>query len=504
MIRSSAVSPLAAIIDAWVGVYGALAIYYALLYARRRSGREYLAFSGLSGGLTVFALGASLNVEASDIAEGTRACIVQWCGLSIAIACYIDFVHHMLGLPAQKLVRAGYAWSLLGFTANVAGLFFDPDVAAPPDTWGFDWVPSYHEPAVLPAGIVWALVAIGFLAWAVHLLARHARRDPDASILLATSGLWVLGGCYDIVVQLTRLRAVYVLEHIGIVASISMSWILVGRFVRTSEALEARTRELNASYENLQQTQAELLAKEQLAAVGELSAVIAHEVRNPLAIIKNAVSGLRRRELPEADRAVLHGILDEEAERLNRLVTDLLAFARPVTPQRRDVPIAELVSRAIELARAGSRTPADVQVELDVDAGPSSLACDPDLLRQALVNVAENALEAMPRGGTLTVRVEATTLGGEPAVALVFRDTGEGMDASVRSKARDPFFTTRPSGTGLGLAIVERIARAHGGAVELESRSGLGTTVSLLLPDRRPSQEPPTPRKFVQRAASTS
>jgi len=504
VIGCAPVSPLAAVIDAWVGVYGALAIYYALLYARRRSGREYLAFSGLSAGLTVFAVGASMNVEATDLAEATHACVVQWCGISVAVACYVDFVHHMLGLPAQGFVRAAYAWALLGFAANLAGVFFDPADPAPPDTWGFASAPSYHEPAIQGPGVMWAVVAIGMLARAVLLLARHARKDADARILLATSGLWVLGGCYDIVVQLTHLRAVYVLEHIGIVASISMSWILVGRFVRTSEALEARTRELNASYQDLQQTQAELLAKEQLAAVGELSAVIAHEVRNPLAIIKNAVSGLRRRELPEADRATLHGILDEEAERLNRLVTDLLAFARPVTPQRREVPVAELVSRAIELARAASRSPPEVLVDLDVDGGPATLACDPDLLRQALVNVAENALEAMPRGGTLSVRVESTTLGDEPGVALIFRDSGEGMDATVRSKARDAFFTTRPSGTGLGLAIVERIARAHGGAVELESRHGVGTTVSLVLPDRRLSYEPPAPRAPNQMAASTS
>jgi signal transduction histidine kinase len=504
MIGSPPMKTLAAVTIAWAGVYGALAIFYALLYARRRSDREFLAFAGLSAGLTVFALGASLNTTATDLAAGTQACIVQWCGIAIAIACYVDFVHHMLGLPAQWLVRTAYAWSLFGLAANIAGLFFDPDQIAPPDTWGLDGAPIYVEPAVQPIGAAWAIASIGLLAQAVFLLVRHAKRDPDARILLATSALWVLGGCYDLFLQLTSIKSFYVLEHVGIIANLSMSWILVGRFVRTSEALEARTRELHASYQNLQQTQEELLAKEQLAAVGELSAVIAHEVRNPLAIIKNAVSGLRRRELPEDDRAVLHGILDEEAERLNRLVTDLLAFARPVTPQRRDVPIAELVSRAIELARAGSRTPADVQVELDVEAGPSSLACDPDLLRQALVNVAENALEAMPRGGTLSVRVERASLGEEPAVALIFRDSGEGMDATVRSKARDPFFTTRPSGTGLGLAIVDRIARAHGGAVELESRRGVGTTVSLVLPDRRPSYEPPTPRKFAQIAASTS
>jgi len=495
---------LAAVTIAWAGVYGAFAIFYALLYARRRSGRENLAFAGLSAGLTMFALGASLNTTATDVAEGTHACIVQWCGIAIAIACWVDFVHHMLGLPARRLVRAAYAWSLLGLAANVAGLFFDPDQPAPPDTWGLAAAPSYMEPAVQPPGAIWALTSIGFLAQAVFLLVRHARRDPDARILLATSALWILGGCYDLFLQLTSVKSFYVLEHVGIVANVSMSWILVGRFVRTSEALEARTRELNASYQDLQQTQAELLAKEQLAAVGELSAVIAHEVRNPLAIIKNAVSGLRRRELPEADRATLHGILDEEAERLNRLVTDLLAFARPVTPQRREVPVAELVSRAIELARAGSRSPAEVQVELDVDGGPATLACDPDLLRQALVNVAENALEAMPRGGTLSVRVENVTLGDEPAVALIFRDSGEGMDATVRSKARDPFFTTRPSGTGLGLAIVDRIARAHGGSVELESRHGVGTTVSLVLPDRRLSYEPPAPRALDQMAASTS
>jgi len=486
-------SALATVSIAWAGIYAYLALYYASLFARRRSDREYLAFGALSASLAIYAVGSALNVEAEDVAESTRACIVQWAGATLALGFYIDFVHHVLGLPAQLTVRLAYGWSLLGFAANLSGIFFDASTPAPTATWGFDWAPAYHEPELLPVGATWAGIALTFIAYATRLLVRQGRGERDARILMATTTLWVLGGVYDVFVHLTAMRSVYLLEHVAMIGTIAMSWILLGRFVRTSEELASRTQQLHESYNDLRHTQAELLAKEQLAAVGELSAVIAHEVRNPLAIIKNAVSGLRRKGLVEPDRDVLLGILDEETERLNRLVTDLLAFARPVLPQRRDVPVAELVSHAIDLARAGGRSTAEIVVDVHFDNGPAHIACDPDLLRQALVNIAENAIQAMPGGGTLTVQVSHTVLAEEPAVALLFRDTGEGMDTIVRSKARDPFFTTRPSGTGLGLAIVERIARAHGGAIEIDSRHGIGTTVTLTIPSRRASLPPPEP-----------
>jgi signal transduction histidine kinase len=486
-------SPLATVSIAWASVFAYLALYYLLLFARRRADREYLAFGAMSAALAIYTVGSALDTDATDVAEGTRACIVQWSGVTLCVGFYVEFVHRVLGLPARRAVRLAYAWSLLGLAANLSGLFFDPATPAPVGSWGFDWAPTYHEPELCLAGLVWACGALVLIGHATVLLARHGRGDRDSRILLATTVLWVLGGAHDTFVHATAMRSIYVLEHVGVVSSVAMSWILLGRFVRTSEDLEARTRELHESYNDLRHTQAELLAKEQLAAVGELSAVIAHEVRNPLAIIKNAVSGLRRRGLRDEDRDVLLGILDEETERLNRLVTDLLAFARPVTPQSREVLVAELVSHAIELARAGGRGTDAVALDVHFEDGPTHLACDPDLLRQALVNIAENALQAMPGGGTLTVRVGYVTVGTTRSVALTFRDTGEGMDTLVRSKARDPFFTTRPSGTGLGLAIVDRIARAHGGTVEIESGHGVGTTVTLSLPERRMSSIPPRP-----------
>src|SRR5690606_22092575 len=110
---------------------------------------------------------------------------------------------------------------------------------------------------------------------------------------------------------------------------------------------------------------------------------------------------------------------------------------------------------------------------------------DEALLRHALINIVDNALQAMPMGGTLTIRCKNTVFEGRPSVAVEFHDTGEGMDTLVRSKARDPFFTTRQTGTGLGLAIVDRVARVHGGRVEIESRHGLGSTVSFIVPRER-------------------
>ncbi len=493
MVPSDAMSPLATVSIAWASLHAYLALYYLLLFARRQTDREYLAFGAMSAALALYTIGSAFDADASDLAAGTRACIVQWSGATLAVGFYLDFIHRVLGLAGRRAVRFAYAWSLIGLAANLSGLFFDASTPEPSGTWGFAWAPAYHDPALLITGVLWAGVTLLFIAYAMVLLARHGRGNRDARVLMATTLLWLLGGGHDVFAQLTGMRTLYMVEHVGIASSIAMSSLLLGRFVRTSKELEARTRELHESYNDLRHTQAELVAKEQLALVGELSAVIAHEVRNPLAIIKNAASGLRRPELPARDRTVLLGILDEETERLNRLVTDLLAFARPVTPQSREVLIADLVTHAIELARAGGRSTATIELDVDFEHGPSHVACDPDLLRQALVNIAENAMQAMPGGGTLTVRVSHVINGADRAVALTFRDTGEGMDTLVRSKARDPFFTTRPSGTGLGLAIVERIARAHGGTIEIDSGHGSGTTVTLTLPERRMSSAPPEP-----------
>jgi signal transduction histidine kinase len=247
---------------------------------------------------------------------------------------------------------------------------------------------------------------------------------------------------------------------------------------------------LRRSYEDLRAAQEELLKKEQLAVVGELAAVIAHEVRNPLAIIANAVAGLRKQTISRQDHETLLAILDEETSRLNRLVTDLLRYARPVNVQRSDFSLADVLDRALSLV---SKDRKSIKTDLKVEGHDGRIWGDPNLLRQVFDNLVVNAVQAMGTGGTLTVRVRTATEDGVFGVAVDIIDTGEGMDTQVRTRARDPFFTTRPSGTGLGLAIVDRIVDAHGGYLAIDSRAGEGTTVTVFLPESSPS-EPAPPR----------
>lgn len=261
---------------------------------------------------------------------------------------------------------------------------------------------------------------------------------------------------------------------------------VVGRYGRVSSALEVstaalqeRSRQLTASYRELKRTQSELLRSKQLAVVGELSAVIAHEVRNPLAIVNNAVASLRKRTTRGEERRVLLDIINEEMGRLDHLVTHMLDYARPLMPAREEVDLAALAARSARLAEGV------VEVR-----GQATVVGDAELLRRALDNLVQNAAQAGARRITIDLSAE-----GETALVAV-RDDGEGMDAEGCVRALQPFFTTRPTGTGLGLPVAARIAAAHGGTLRIESDRGAGTTVSFEIlragppPAVRPRAEP--------------
>jgi signal transduction histidine kinase len=306
-----------------------------------------------------------------------------------------------------------------------------------------------------------------------------------ATVLLATS-------VHDLSVTIGLLTTGYLVDAglaaliAGIVSTRSTRFTSVERELdRRTKELRTRTHELRRSDEDLRAAQEELVKREQLAVVGELAAVIAHEVRNPLAIIANAVAGLRRQGTSREDHETLLSILDEETSRLNRLVTDLLRYARPVNVQRSDFSLADVLDRALSLV---SKDRKSIKTELKVDGHDGRIWGDPNLLRQVFDNLVVNAVQAMTAGGALTVHVRAATEDGVPGVAVDIIDTGEGMDTQIRSRARDPFFTTRPSGTGLGLAIVDRIVDAHAGHLAIDSRTGEGTTVTVFLPQGAPSE----------------
>lgn len=474
-------SPLGTVILAWSAVYGYVCLYFILFWLKRRTDREYLAFGLLSGALAVYAFARAMLIDAVDWDGSLFAARLSGVGLLAAVPFLADFSLELAG--GRSRVRAlAYAWSALGLVALVSGTVTrdaSPEVTT---VRHLPWGETFTE-AKVDASAHWYLaVGIALAALSAARLVRLAKTDQDVRVILAAIALNLLAAIHDNIAQIHTRSGFYLLEHTALASVFAMSYVLLDRFARTGTSLRERTTELSKSYDELRTKQEQLVRKEQLAAVGELSAVIAHEVRNPLAIIKNAVSGLRRANLRPSDQQTLLDILDEETDKLNRLMHDLLAYARPVVPKGRTLAISDLVRRSVERAKSGHPNAESVEVALELDGAAPDIHGDPELLRHAVVNVVDNALQAMPGGGSLTIRALDTEIKGHPAVALSFADTGEGMDTIVRDKARDPFFTTRPSGTGLGLAIVERVVSNHGGRVEISSRHGEGTTVTLVLP----------------------
>ncbi|BDG10165.1 GAF domain-containing protein [Anaeromyxobacter paludicola] len=239
-------------------------------------------------------------------------------------------------------------------------------------------------------------------------------------------------------------------------------------------------QDLRRSYADLARAQAQLVHRERLAALGELSAVVAHEVRNPLGVIFNSLGSLKRLLKPTGDAKLLLEIVGEESDRLNRIVGDLLDFARPAAPALRPEPVDRLVEEALTSALA-QRAPG-LRLELESQPGLPPVAVDARLLRQALVNLAVNAAQAMPQGGVVRARVAASAGGVEIAVS----DAGPGIPAEVRHRIFEPFFTTKATGTGIGLAVVKRIVDEHRGEIAVESEPGRGTTFRIRLPAAPP------------------
>ncbi len=237
--------------------------------------------------------------------------------------------------------------------------------------------------------------------------------------------------------------------------------------------------ELRRSYDELALAQKELVKRERLAALGELAAVIAHEVRNPLGVVFNSLATLTRLG-PSPDAAQLITIIGEESERLDRLVADLLDFARPHEPRLKPEVLADVVVSAVEAAERGTGLHG-VTIRVEVPRTLPSVLLDAQLCRQAILNLLLNGAQAMGRGGEVVVRgsVDAAKPG---CVRLDVRDSGVGVPAELGDRIYQPFFTTRASGTGLGLALVKRIAEAHQAELSFVSPPGEGTTFTLWLP----------------------
>lgn len=256
---------------------------------------------------------------------------------------------------------------------------------------------------------------------------------------------------------------------------------LVARQVAVAVANARLFEDLKRSYDELRRTQEELVKRERLAALGELSAVMAHEVRNPLGVIFNSLTSLRRVVSPEGEGQMLLDIVGEEADRLNRIVSDLLDFARPVEVSLQPGSLQAVIASAVDAARPTANA-SGVTVEVLVHGSLPEVSLDARMVRQALLNLLLNAVQAMPRGGTIEVRATRCETETKPCIQLDVTDTGSGVAPGCTARLFQPFFTTKASGTGLGLAVVKRIVDAHRGEISFRSDPGQGTTFTVRLP----------------------
>jgi len=295
----------------------------------------------------------------------------------------------------------------------------------------------------------------------------------STSFLLVTAARTSLVGSVE-------LNAQWVVLGVGLLLTILLGVLFELAQRRRDFALELvdqRTAELNQSLQTLRRTQDQLVHSERLAAIGELASAVGHELRNPLAVISNALYLVRRATSSSTNPRVVQNLdtADREVSAATLIVSDLLEYSRSREPMLSEVDLTDLMDEALSVAPHPDTVAVDWQAPSEPVTGPA----DRDQLRQVFLNLLSNAYDAMPDGGSLALNVNRESDGH---VRIEVRDTGTGMADETRARIFEPFFTTKARGVGLGLAVTNRIVTAHRGRIEVETGPGLGTTFTVHLP----------------------
>lgn len=259
--------------------------------------------------------------------------------------------------------------------------------------------------------------------------------------------------------------------------------ILSSRQKQEARKLMDTTGKLRQAYDQLRQTSQQLRRSERLAALGALTAGIAHEIRNPLASIKGAVDIIDRKNPKDVEGREFLDVIREEVKRLNATLTEFLRFGNPTASQFEPVSANELIRSTLKLLE-GKLSSSEIEVGTELEPDLPAIQADPAQIRQVLINLILNSLEAMPEGGELMVR---TSLHEPGQIRIEVGDTGHGISDEIADQVFDPFFTSKPTGMGLGLSICHQLIQTHGGSIALKPRPEGGLRVVVDLP-REPAK----------------
>jgi len=222
----------------------------------------------------------------------------------------------------------------------------------------------------------------------------------------------------------------------------------------------------------------EIAISQRLASLGNLAAGIAHEIRNPLSSIKGFATFFKERYRDRPEDKKTADIMIQEVDRLNRVISQLLEFARPMDINKQRVSIHMVIQDTLKMIE-GQAKEKEIIIHADLSPDVGEVFIDSDKITQVFLNLYLNAIEATQRGGALSVILSPQN---ERTIRIDISDTGRGIDPNELAHVFDPYFTTRPTGTGLGLAIVHKIIEAHDGEIRVDSVKGKGTTLSIFLP----------------------
>jgi signal transduction histidine kinase len=446
-----------------------MALTLLVAYLGRGAASRHFRYAAVSG-LAACVYCLSDAVPAGD--AGVE--VTVWSGRAGVLASsvhgagWIAFLAAWGGRQLTRLERALIITGLLaGLLALVPGVAFEDEVADRTVRWSRT---MYRDPVFAPLGspILAVVCAEQLVAASVALRMRH--RNPMAAFVGLALGLF----CVVLLVDwLTAVHVFTLPDFVG--PALALVFLSIGAIVVADAAASA------AKSVALVRASVALAERENLAAVGQLAAVVAHEVRNPVAIIFGALTALQRRTRAPED-ATLLGIIDEEARRLKELVSRLLDAVRPFELQYSKVAVESVVRSAVVQVTASAGAVAD-QVEL-VSVPLDDVECDAILLEQAISNLVQNALIARGRRSPVRVTVGVEPGAGPETLRIEITDDGEGVPLDAQHRLFTPFFTTRAAGTGLGLALVKRIVEAHGGTVGYESPPTGGASFVVRVPLR--------------------
>jgi PAS domain S-box-containing protein len=415
-----------------------------------------------------------MSTTASEGVEGARATRLREALPPLAS----DWLSAIVETAADGIVICDVQGHVVDWNAAAAHLF-GYDLAEVRGLALGDLVPMFsRRRATLPVGL--ADHATSALR-GEQIRTLGVRRDSETLPIELTLAAWT--------VQEGQFLSIFVRD---ITARKRAEWALRAaneELARREDLLRRTLRRLRRSHATLKATQIKLVNAAKMESVGRLAAGVAHEVKNPLAIVRLGTDYLRSRlESQSANRDVVDVLTDvsDAVTRADTVVKELLQFSAPRELELAPRRISELVEHVLGLVRF-AREKNHVELVTRLDPSVEPVRVDADKLTQALLNILMNAIDAMPEGGTLSVSTRPA--GGEGRVEIAVADTGHGIPEGSLTQVFDPFFTSKPlgKGTGLGLSVTKTIVELHGGYLQIENRDTGGVLATIVLPlERRP------------------